>query len=85
MRLVFLDLLIPMFGCSQDKLQNNQTKHNKMFYYTGYVSTGSTRFDYKTFPDPTAVEVLLPDKQQWVPYYLLSKEFLSEYYLKFLV
>ena len=57
---------------------------NKSFYYTGYISTGSTRFDYKTFPDPAAVEVLLPDKQQWVPYHLLSKEFLADYYLQFL-
>jgi arginine-tRNA-protein transferase len=57
---------------------------NKRFYYTGYISTGSTRFDYKTFPDPTAVEVLLPDKQQWLPYHLLSKAFLEEYYLKYL-
>ncbi|MCW3082325.1 GNAT family N-acetyltransferase [Segetibacter sp.] len=57
---------------------------NKLLYYTGYLSTGSTRFDYKTFPDPAAVEVLLPDKQQWVPYHLLSKAFLSEYYLKHL-
>jgi arginyl-tRNA--protein-N-Asp/Glu arginylyltransferase len=58
---------------------------NKSFYYTGYISTGSTRFDYKTFPDPTAVEVLLPDKQEWQPYHLLSKAFLAEYYSKFLV
>ncbi|MDQ6814058.1 MAG: arginyl-tRNA--protein transferase [Bacteroidota bacterium] len=56
----------------------------KSFYYTGYISTGSTRFDYKTFPDPKAVEVLLPDKQQWVPYDLVSKAFLSEYYQEFL-
>lgn len=58
--------------------------HNKSFYYTGYISTGSTRFDYKTFPDPAAVEVFLPLKQEWVPFYLLSKEFLIEYYLKYL-
>lgn len=58
---------------------------NKLFYYTGYISTGSTRFDYKTFPDPAAVEVLLPDKQEWVPYHLLSKALLAEYYLQFLV
>lgn len=55
------------------------------FYYTGYISPGSTRFDYKTFPDPTAVEVLLPDKQQWVHYHSLGKAFLAEYYLKYLV
>jgi arginine-tRNA-protein transferase len=58
---------------------------NKLFYYTGYISTGSSRFDYKTFPDPTAVEVLLPDKQEWMPYNLLGKDFLNEYYRKFLV
>jgi arginyl-tRNA--protein-N-Asp/Glu arginylyltransferase len=56
----------------------------KLFYYTGYISTGSTRFDYKTFPDPAAVQVYIPDKQEWQPYHLLSKAFLSEYYLKFL-
>lgn len=58
---------------------------NKLFYYTGYISPGSTRFDYKTFPDPASVEVLLPDKQQWVPYHLLGKAFLEEYYLQFLI
>lgn len=63
---------------------NYALSQNKLFYYTGYISTGSTRFDYKTFPDPAAVEVLLPDKQQWVPYHLLNKAFLSEYHLKFL-
>lgn len=63
---------------------NYALSQNKLFYYTGYISTGSTRFDYKTFPDPTAVEVLLPDKQEWLPYHLLSKAFLNEYYLKFL-
>ncbi len=57
---------------------------NKVFYYTGYISTGSTRFDYKTFPDPAAVEVLLPDKQDWLPYNLLGKAFLEEYYWQFL-
>lgn len=57
---------------------------NKPFYYTGYISPDSTRFDYKTFPDPTAVEVLLPNESRWVPYHPLGKEFLAEYYLKYL-
>ena len=56
-----------------------------LFYYTGYISTESTRFDYKTFPDVKAVEVLLPVEQEWVPYHLLNKEFLTEYYQKFLI
>lgn len=54
------------------------------FYYTGYISPGSVRFDYKTFPDPSAVEVLLPVEQQWVPYQVLGKAFLGEYYSMFL-
>lgn len=59
--------------------------HTMKYYYTGYISTGSTRFDYKTFPDAKAVEVFLPVEQQWVAYYLLGKEFLADYYLRYLV
>ena len=66
------------------KLKYAQSQ-NMLFYYTGYISTESTRFDYKTFPDVKAVEVLLPVEQEWVPYHLLNKEFLTEYYQKFLV
>lgn len=58
---------------------------NKQYYYTGYISPGSSRFDYKVFPDPMAVEVLLSERQQWVPYHLLSKAFLNDYYLNYLV
>ena len=54
------------------------------FYYTGYISPESTRFDYKTFPDPQAVEVLLPAHKQWIPYHALGKTFLAEYYTSFL-
>jgi arginine-tRNA-protein transferase len=58
--------------------------NNKLYYYTGYISTESNRFDYKTFPDLAAVEILIPDRQEWVPFGLLNKDFLSDYYLKFL-
>ena len=61
------------------------SENDMQFYYTGYISPQSTRFDYKTFPDPAAVELLLPDKLQWVPYPQVSKEFLTDYYLKYLV
>ena len=54
------------------------------YYYTGYISPESIRFDYKTFPDPCAVEVLLPVEQQWVPYHMLGKTFLAQYYATFL-
>jgi arginine-tRNA-protein transferase len=53
---------------------------NMQFYYTGYISTESKRFDYKTFPDSNAVEVYLPTEKKWLPYHLLGKSFLSEYY-----
>jgi arginine-tRNA-protein transferase len=56
---------------------------NMLFYYTGYISTESVRFDYKVFPDPGAVEVLLPVEQEWVPYHLLNKTLLAEYYSRF--
>ena len=66
------------------KLRYAQSQ-NMLFYYTGYISTESTRFDYKIFPDINAVEVLLPVDHQWSPYHLLNKNFLAEYYNKFLV
>jgi arginine-tRNA-protein transferase len=59
-------------------------QHNMIFYYTGYISTENTRFDYKIFPDVKAVEVLLPVEQLWLPYHALNKDFLAAYYVKFL-
>jgi len=59
-------------------------QHNMVFYYTGYISTENTRFDYKIFPDVNAVEVLLPVEQRWLPFNVLNKNFLSAYYAKFL-
>lgn len=56
---------------------------NMMFYYTGYISTENTHFDYKIFPDPEAIEVLLPVEQRWLPYHLLNKNFLAAYYARF--
>jgi arginyl-tRNA--protein-N-Asp/Glu arginylyltransferase len=63
---------------------NYALSQNMLFYYTGYISTGSTRFDYKTFPDATAVEVYLPVEREWLPYHLLGKSFLNEYYQRLL-
>ena len=63
------------------KLQYAIEQHMQ-FYYTGYISTGSTRFDYKTFPDSQAVQVYLPTENKWMPYHLLGKEYLQEYYIR---
>jgi arginine-tRNA-protein transferase len=60
-------------------------QHQIQFYYTGYISTGSTRFDYKTFPDANATEVYLPKENKWANFALLGKDFLQDYYIKFLV
>ena len=50
------------------------------YYYTGYISTEITKFDYKLFPDTTAIEVYLPVEKTWVPFALLGKEKLKDYY-----
>jgi len=57
-------------------------KHNLDWYYTGYISTAITKFDYKIFPDAEAMEVFLPREQKWVNFVLLGKTGLNEYLLK---
>lgn len=54
--------------------------NNMSLYYTGYLSTAITKFDYKLFPDPRAIEVYLPAAKLWVSYTLMGKELLSKYY-----
>jgi arginine-tRNA-protein transferase len=54
--------------------------NNILFYYTGYISTGITKFDYKIFPDAAAIEVYLPVERQWIPYLTLGKPLLQQYY-----
>lgn len=52
------------------------------FYYTGYLSTATEKFDYKLFPDINAVEVFLPIEQIWVPYNDYGKEGLEDYVMR---
>jgi len=59
-------------------------EHQMEFYYTGYISTASTRFDYKTFPDADAVQVYLPTYNKWLHYESLGKEYLEDYYIRLL-
>jgi arginine-tRNA-protein transferase len=49
------------------------------YYYTGYLSTATEKFDYKLFPDIDAVEVFLPMEKRWVPYTYYGKEGLNDY------
>lgn len=60
-------------------------ENNMQYYYTGYISPQSTRFDYKTFPDPGAVELLLPDTLHWLPFSQVNNQFLMDYYEKNLI
>lgn len=50
-----------------------------LFYYTGYISTNTSKFDYKLFPDVNAIEVFLPIEKIWVPYNNLGKDGLKTY------
>ena len=56
--------------------------NNIEFYYTGYISTGSNKFDYKLFSDKKVVEVFLPLEEIWVPFHQMGKEKLAEYFDK---
>lgn len=55
-------------------------KQEMDYYYTGYISTSKTVFDYKLFPDINAVEVFLPMHKEWKPYNLYTKTTLDEYF-----
>ena len=61
-----------------DFAQGNQMK----YYYTGYISTSSNKFDYKVFPDESAVEVYLPFEKEWKPFSLKDKKELGIYFEK---
>lgn len=54
--------------------------NNVEFYYTGYISTETNKFDYKLFPDKKTIEVFLPLEKIWVPFQQMGKEKLAEYF-----
>lgn len=51
--------------------------HNITYYYTGYIAIGLNHFDYKIFPDESAVEVFLTDTLTWDNYNKYGKEGLA--------
>ena len=61
-----------------DYARANQMK----YYYTGYISTSSTKYDYKVFPDATAIEVFMPFEKEWKPFSLKDKNELGIYFEK---
>jgi leucyl-tRNA---protein transferase len=52
------------------------------YYYTGYIGTSNTKFDYKVFPDEAAVEVYMPFEKEWTPFSLKQKNELGIYFEK---
>lgn len=44
------------------------------YYYTGYLSTADSKFDYKLFAGKDATEVYYRKQQQWVPWLTVQKE-----------
>lgn len=54
-------------------------KHQKQFYYTGYLSTVDNKFDYKLSVCKEATEVYNRNQQQWVPWLSVQKEKLDEW------
>lgn len=57
-------------------------ENNMEYYYTGYLSTETDKFDYKIFPDENALEVFLPVEKIWVPFKTMKKEKLAAYFLQ---
>ncbi len=56
---------------------------NKMeWYYTGYITINTTKFDYKIFPDKNAIEILLPVEKLWKLYKHFTKERLEIYFIE---
>lgn len=49
-------------------------KHDKRYYYPGYVSMETRKYDYKLFPDRNAAEVYIRQNDAWFPYGLLAPE-----------
>jgi arginine-tRNA-protein transferase len=61
------------------KIAYAQSRHCT-YYYTGYLAAGNTKFDYKLFPDPQAVEVLIKQENYtWFPFTSIQKSGLSPY------
>ncbi len=49
------------------------------YYYTGYISTADSKFDYKLFAGKEATEVYNRQQQQWIPWLSVQKERLEDW------
>ncbi len=63
------------------KLQFAQ-QHMKKYYYSGYISTVFSKFDYKLMVGAAATEVYNRQQEEWVPWQSVAKEKLEEWLLQ---
>jgi arginine-tRNA-protein transferase len=73
--------LIAVGKCLMLKKIDFAREQGIQYYYTGYLGTTETKFDYKLFPDKKAMEVLLAFDQQWVPWGKYDKGWLHGYFM----
>ena len=50
------------------------------WYYLGYIAGGTTKFDYKLFPDPFATTIYDSYNDMWVPYIPVGQEMVATRY-----
>ena len=56
-----------------------QQQKQKQYYYTGYLSTADSKFDYKLFVSKEATEVYNRKLEQWIPWSSIQKEELVDW------
>jgi leucyl-tRNA---protein transferase len=57
-------------------------QQQKLYYYTGYLSTADSKFDYKLFVSKEATEVYYRKLRQWIPWSSIQKEELVDWLLE---
>jgi leucyl-tRNA---protein transferase len=57
-------------------------QQQKEYYYSGYISTADSKFDYKLFVSKEATEVYNRKAQQWVPWQSVEKEELIQWLIE---
>jgi leucyl-tRNA---protein transferase len=57
-------------------------QQQKEYYYSGYISTADSKFDYKLFVSKEATEVYNRKTQQWIPWQSIEKEHLIQWLIE---
>jgi leucyl-tRNA---protein transferase len=57
-------------------------QQQKEYYYSGYISTADSKFDYKLFVSKEATEVYNRKAKQWIPWQSVEKEQLIQWLIE---